>query len=62
VESVVFLARALQDEVYDARPEKLPQAYNVALKLVNDGIVDVRIDGRPGFSFRDVAEDGSRRN
>jgi hypothetical protein len=60
VESVVFLARALHDEVYDADPEKFPQAYNVALKLVNDGTVDVLIDGRPGFSFKDMAEDGSR--
>ena len=62
VEAVVDLAAALNEDVYEADPVKFPQAYNVALKLVNDGVVNVLIDGQPGFSFPDVADGGSPRS
>jgi hypothetical protein len=51
VEAVVELAAALHEHVYDATPEQFPQAYNVALRLVNDGVVTVLVDGQPGFSL-----------
>jgi hypothetical protein len=47
----VDLAAALNKQVFDAAPEKFPQAYNVALQLVNDGVVNVLVDGQPEFSF-----------
>ena len=49
--SVVELASALHERVYEKDPEKFPQAYNVALQLVNDGVVKVLVDGQPGFSL-----------
>lgn len=51
VEAVVDLAAALHEHVYDARPEQFPQAYNIALQLVKDGLVTVLVDGQPGFSL-----------
>ena len=54
VETVVELAAALHDKVFGADPAKFPQAYNVALQLVNDGVVNVLVDGQPAFSLPSV--------
>ena len=51
VEAVVDLAAALHEQVFDAAPDKFPHAYNIALRLVNDGVVNVIEDGQPGFSL-----------
>ncbi len=51
MQTVVDLAAALHDKVYDKDPEKFPQAYNIALELVNEGVVKVLVDGQPGFSL-----------
>jgi hypothetical protein len=47
VEAVVDLARALHTHVYAGVPEKFPEAYNVALDLVNEGIVSVLVHDQP---------------
>jgi hypothetical protein len=62
VVAVVNGAAALHEDVYEADPVRFPQAYNVAVKLVKDGVVNVLIDGQPGFWFPDAAEGGSPRS
>jgi hypothetical protein len=62
VEAVVDLAAALHEQVFDAAPEKFPQAYNVALRLVNDGVVNVVVDGQPGFSLSGASEESDQQS